>query len=172
MKMFYKVLFALLVLAALLPFAVLKDDAGKPLMSFSSFSLPDFSLPSVPLPEMRSLSASGSVPVETDDSDLSGKDVFYKWRDAAGNLHFTSDPPPDGVDYTLKGYDPDANVIRSVKPEGVATETDTGADTRASAQTRDPGDIGNPYSQESIEKLFEDAKNIEKMLNERLQQTE
>ena len=171
MKMFYKVLFALVVLAILVPFAVLKNDAGKPLMSLSSFSLPDFSLPEAPLPEMRSLSSS-KVPVEADDSDLSGKDVFYKWRDAEGNLHFTSEPPPEGVEYTLKGYDPDANVIQSVEPESVVIEAETEAATQASAQTREPGDIGNPYSQESIEKLFKDAKNIEKMLNERLQHFE
>lgn len=171
MKMIYKVLFALLVLALLVPFAVLKDDSGKPLMSLSNFSLPDFSLPDTSLPEIRSLSSS-SVPVEADDSDLSGKDVFYKWRDAEGNLHFTSDPPPKGVDYTLKGYDPNANVIRSVEPEIVAIEPDTEPDTQASAQAREPGDIGNPYSQGSIEKLFKDAKNIEKMLNERLQQSQ
>lgn len=171
MKMFYKLLFALLVLAALLPFAVLKDDAGKPLMSLSSFSLPDFSLPDASLPEMRSLSSS-SVPVEADDSDLSGKDVFYKWRDADGNLHFTSEPPPEGVDYTLKGYDPDANVIQAVQPETVAIEAEAEATSPVSTQTREPGDIGNPYSQESIEKLFNDAKNIEKILNERLQHIE
>ncbi len=171
MKLIYKVLFALLVLALLLPFAVLKNDAGKPLISLSDFSLPNFSLPEASLPEMRSLSSS-SVPVEADDSDLSGKDVFYKWRDAEGNLHFTSDPPPEGVDYTLKGYDPDANVIQSVETETGAIEAETEKAAQASAQTREPGDIGNPYSQESIEKLFKDAKNIEKMFNERLQQIE
>ncbi len=166
MKMFNKIMLALLVLALLLPFAILKDDAGKPLMSFANFSLPDFSLPELP-----SLSAS-SAPVEADDSDLYGKDVFYQWRDAEGNLHFTSEPPPAGVDYTLKGYDPKANVIQAVKPAAVASETEAEPTAQPYPQTREPGDIGNPYSQESIEKLFNDAKNIEKMLNERLQQLE
>ena len=171
MKLFTKVMLALLVLAVLLPFAVLKNDAGKPLMSFSNFSLPSVSMPEFSLPEMRTLPA-GGTPVEADDSDMSGKDVFYQWRDADGNLHFTSEPPPEGVEYSLKGYDPNANVIQAVETESIADEVEIGTAAQAPAQTRDPGEIGNPYSQESIQKLFDDAKNIEKLLNERLQQYE
>ena len=171
MKLFLKVMLALLVLALLLPFAVLKNERGEPLMSLSNLKLPGFSLPDVSLPEMPGVSA-GSAPVEADDSDLSGKDVFYKWHDGDGNLHFTTEPPPEGVAYTLKGFDPDTNVIEAVDPEPVAAETGADPAPQPQAQARDPGDIGNPYSKESIEKLFDDAKNIEKMLNERLQNLE
>ncbi len=169
MKLFNKVMLALLVLALLLPFAVLKNDEGKPLMSFSTFSLPDISLPEFSLPEMPSLPASGA-PVETDDSNPSGKNVFYQWRDADGNLNFTSEPPPEGVEFSLKGYDPNANVIQALEPMPIESEVGVEAAAQSPAQIREPGDIGNPYSRESIEKLFNDAKNIEKMLNERLQQ--
>lgn len=171
MKLFPKVMLALLVIALLLPFSVLKNDRGEPLMSLSKLKLPGFSVPEVSLPEMPSLSA-GGAPIEADDSDLSGKDVFYKWHDADGNLHFTSEPPPEGVAFTRKGFDPDTNVIRSVEPETVVTGDEADPAPQSQAQAKDPGDIGNPYSKESIEKLFNDAKNIEKMLNERLQNME
>lgn len=173
MKLFTKVMLALLVLALLLPFAVLKDDAGKPLMSFSKFRLPDFSMPEVSLPDMPSLPAK-NVPVEADDSDLGGKDVFYKWLDADGNVHFSTEPPAEGVEYTLMGFDPNANVIPAVIPATVETqgEAESKATTQAEAQSSDADEIGNPYSQESIEKLFDDAKNIQKMFNERLQNIE
>ena len=164
MKLFNKVMLAALVLALLLPFAVLKNDEGKPLMSFSSFSLPEFSLP-----EMPSLPAS-SAPVEAQGIDLGGRDVIYQWRDAHGNLNFTSEPPPEGVEFTLRGFDPDANVIPSLSPAAIEGDDGGEATAQTKAQPREPGDIGNPYSREAIEKLFEDAKNIEKMLNERLQQ--
>lgn len=169
MKLFAKIMLAVFVLALLLPFSILKDESGRPLMSLSKFKLPDISMPDVSLPDMPSLPAN-DAPVVADDSDLSGKDVFYKWQDADGRPHFTTEPPPEGVEYTLKGYDPDTNVIRSVEPipDPAAEEPE------ASAQQgdRDPGEIGNPYSKESIEKLFDDAKNIEKILNERLQSLE
>ena len=37
---------------------------------------------------------------------------------------------------------------------------------------KSPVDLENPYSTEAIEKLFEDAKNVEKLLQERFQQQE
>lgn len=169
MKLFYKVMLAALVLALLLPFSVLKDDSGRPLMSLSKFRLPGFSMPDVSLPDMPGLPAN-DAPVAADDSDLSGKDVFYKWHDADGRPHFTTEPPPEGVDYTLKGYDPDTNVIRAVEPvPDPATEA---PEAGSQQEDRDLDGIGNPYSKESIEKLFDDAKNIEKILNERLQALE
>ena len=171
MKLFNKVMLALLVLALMVPFAVLKDDRGEPLFSFSKLKLPEFSMPKLSMPDMPSLPSDGE-PVEADDSDLAGKDVFYQWLDADGNLNFTTEPPPEGTAYTLKGYDPDTNVIRAVKPETVEADAGTGPVPPAQSQSGEPGEIGNPYSQESIEKLFNDAKNIEKMLNERLQNIE
>ncbi len=173
MKLFQKVMLALLVLALLLPFAVLKDETGEPLMSFSKLKLPSFSMPKVSLPDLPKLSTE-SVPVEADDSDLSGKDVFYKWLDADGNIHFTTEPPPDGVEYTLKGYDPNANVIPAVETGTLETEAESGGKEAApvQAQPGEPGDVGNPYSQKSLEKLFDDAKKIEKTFNERLRNFE
>ena len=100
--------------------------------------------------------------------DLSGKDIFYQWYDAKGNVQFTSEPPPDGVEYTVKGFDPNANVIQAVEP--LPAEGDEPAAVSEAKPSDD--DIGNPYSQEAIEKLFKDAQNIEKMLNERLKQQE
>jgi hypothetical protein len=118
MKLFAKLMIAVLILAMLLPFTILKGPDGKTLLSFSDFSLPDFNLPDFNLPDMPKM-PSVDMPGAS-DGDLAGKDLFYKWYDADGNVQFT-------------------------KPE----------------------DIGNPYSQESIKKLFEDAKNIEKLLNQR-----
>lgn len=164
MKLFVKLMLALLVIGLLLPFTLLKDDSGKPLASFSDFGLPDFSLPSLP----RFSSGGSSTPVPDSDDNLDGKVLFYKWYDADGDVQFTSEPPAEGVEYTVKGFDPDANVIQAVKlPAGDSADGES-----SSAAGKSATDIGNPYSKETIEKLFEDAKNVEKLLQERLQQQE
>jgi len=163
MKLFAKIMIAVLFIALLLPFTILKNDAGDTLMSISDLSLPSFSLPDLP-------GIPGSGEITSAVESLDGKDIFYKWYDAEGNVQFTSEPPPDGIEYTVKGFDPNANVIQAVKvPQHQASPGDP-EPIRQNATG--PEEIGNPYSKESIEKLFEDAKNIEKMLNQRLKDQE
>ncbi len=161
MKLFVKLMIAVLVLALLLPFTILKGRDGNTLMSLSDFSLPDFSMPD--LPKAPRIDMPGAS-----EESLVGKDLFYKWYDAEGNVQFTTEPPADGIDYTVKGFDPDANVIQAVELPVGEPEADQAADG-GSAQS---DDIGNPYSQENIEKLFKDAKNVEKLLNQRLKDQE
>ena len=164
MKLFAKVMIALLVIGILLPFTILKGNDGDTLMSFSNFSLPDISLPDWNRPKS---SSSESIAVSAPDNDLSGKDIFYKWYDADGNLQFTSELPADGVEYTIKGYDPDANVIQAVKAR--PKETTAKKATPDQNENVNPDQSVNPYSPESIKNLLDDTKNIEKLLNQRLQ---
>ena len=159
MKLFTKLMIAVLVIAVALPFTVLKDDSGKPLLSIPDLSVPDFSMPDF-----------GKVEQLAPDIDIgSGKDLIYEWYDAEGNRNFSSEPPPEGIEFTVRGYDPDANVIQAIKlPE----ETVDDREGNAAKPIKQPDDSANPYSPEAVEKLFEDAKNIEKLLNERLKQQE
>jgi hypothetical protein len=156
---------SILVLAMLLPFTILKDEDGNTLMSFSDFRLPDLSLSNFSIPDMPSIS-DGTQQVSLDE-DLGGKDVFYKWYDTEGNVQFTSEPPPEGTEFTLKGFDPDANVIQSVKLPTVDPGEEESSATGNNPEN--PEEIVNPYSQDSIKKLFEDTRNIEKLLKQRLQ---
>ena len=114
MKLFGKLLIAALVIAILLPFTILKGKDGKPLMNLSSLKLPKIGLPDLPsLPE----SATSGMKSEADGEET----VIYQWKDSTGSIQFTNIPPPEGVEYTVKGYNPDANVIQSVKlPEAYA----------------------------------------------------
>lgn len=161
---------AVLFIAMLLPFTILKDDSGDTLMSFSdislpNLSLPDFSMPDFSMPDLPKISdAKNSAPL---DEDLSGKDVFYKWYDSNGNIQFTSEPPPEGIEYTLKGFDPDTNVIQAIK----SPPEESGSDESTPVQNKstDAEEIGNPYSPDSIKKLFEDTEKIEKLLEQRFQ---
>jgi len=160
MKLFVKLMLALVVLALLLPFTILKDDQGKTLMSFSDFNMPDFNIPDLPgMPSGKSLvpSVNGSA----------GMDVFYKWHDAEGNVHFTTEPPADGVDYTTKEFDPDANLIQAVEvpdPETTTEKPATAAQREVSSGNEQPG----IYDVDKINKLFDDTENIEILLQQRM----
>lgn len=154
-----------LVVAFLLPFTVLKDDQGKTLMSFSDFRLPNFGLADFKMPDMP-----GRDRLLPTDAGDSREDIIYRWNDAKGNVHFTTEPPPDGIEYTVKGYNPDANVIRAVKlpaEEPVAEQPASTAEP-ASKDMSSAQDAGNPYNKDNVQKLFDDSKNIEQLLNQRL----
>jgi len=163
MKLFVKLMIAALVIAVLLPFTILKGRDGNSLLSIPDFNLPDISLPELPdLPSVDMPGASGE--------SLGGKDIFYKWYDAKGNVQFTTEPPADGIEYTVKGFDPDTNVIQAVEIPVIEPTSD--ANESEGQNSAKPEDGTNPYSQEGIKKLFEDAKNIEKLLNQRAKDQE
>jgi len=159
MKLLVKLLIAALFIAVMLPFTLLKGHDGDTLMSFSDFSLPVISIPNFSIPDLAELFASKKI-TPSSDNDLNGKDIFYKWYDNEGNIHFTTEPPPDDIEYTRKGFDPDANVIPAVK---IPTEVSTSEQENSTA----PEDSINPYSADAVKKLFEETKGIEKSLNQR-----
>ena len=164
MKLFVKLMIAALFIAVLLPFTLLKGDDGDTLKSFSDFSLPDISMVNFSMPDLSGFFGSKKITPSSDD-DLSGKDIFYKWYDSEGNIQFTTEPPPDGVEYKLKGFDPDANLIQAVKIP--AKESTADESTPVQEKSAGPEDGVNPYSADHIKKLFDDTKNIEKLLNQR-----
>lgn len=167
MKLFAKLMIAVLFIGMMLPFTILKGPDGKTLMSLSDITMPDFSMPEMP---KFSRAFKGSEPVPGDDSDLSGKDLFYQWYDDQGNVQFTTEPPAQGIEYTIKGFDPDTNVIQAVKAPSEQSAADA-ADTDQQ-QSAKPDDIGNRYSGDSIKKLLDGARNVEKLINQRYQDKE
>jgi hypothetical protein len=166
MKLFAKLMIAVLFIAMLLPFTILKDNHGSTLMSFSDIGLPSISMPKFSMPVFF---GSSNITPSSDD-DLSGKDIFYKWYDSEGNIQFTTEPPADGVEYTLKGFDPNANVIQSVKIPPRKSAADESTATQAIP--RSPEDGVNPYSGDHVKKMIEDTKNIEKLLSQRYKDQE
>jgi hypothetical protein len=169
MKLFTKMLISVLVIALLLPFTLLKGKDGSAMLNVMDLNFPSVSMPELSMPDFLSLDLPGSAGRigNSDDESLTGKDVIYKWTDANGNLQFSNNRPPEGVVYTLKGYDPNLNVIQAV--ETPATMLETVSEFESKKKITSAKDIGSPYSIEKIEKLFEDANNIENLLNQRME---
>lgn len=164
MKLFVKLIFAALFLAVALPFTVLKGKDGRPLMSIGDLKMPNISLPKVP----------DAIDVPKIPGNGGRKDIIYQWRDADGVMQFTTQPPPAGIEYSAKGYDPNTNLIQSVEiapqpsSEGLNSESEQNQGNRVEGLS----DIGSPYSPEKIEKLIDDANNVQKLLNDRMKQQE
>lgn len=164
MKLFAKLMLAVLVLAMLLPFTILKDDSGKTLMSFADFEWPDFSAVSLPkAPVVDSIGDSAG--------NIGGTNTVYKWFDSEGIIQFTTDPPPEGVEFEVRYFDPDVNVIESVEMPSAETPAAKGDEVSEDSSTADDSDF-NVYSPDSLKKLFEKAGNVEKLLKERFQSQE
>ncbi len=160
MKLFGKLLIAALVIGILLPFTILKGKDGRTLMHISDLKVPGLELPD--LPKISSLPTTSSG---KEVANSSAGTVIYQWKDSGGNIQFTSNPPSAGVEYTVKGYDPNTNVIQSVKLPEVGTRS---AEQGRNEETTKNNGISKVYSPKSIEKLFDDANNVEKLLNDRL----
>lgn len=158
MKLLIKFMIAILVIGILLPFTFLKGKDGAPLLSFNDWKLPKM----VGLSDMPDSSAG--------IQDSEGNDVIFRWTDAEGNFQFSNTLPPAGIEYTEMAYDPNLNVIKAVEVVTEIPEEVVGNESQK--KVTGAGDIGNPYSPEKIEKLFEDANNIENMLNQRLENQE
>ena len=168
MKLFTKMLIAILVIALLLPFTLLKGKDGSAMLNFGDLNSPSVSLPELSMPDFLSSGLPG-LPgriSSSDDESLTGNDVIYKWTDADGNLQFSNNRPPEGVVYTLKGYDSNLNVIQAVETR--ATSPEAVPEFESKKKVTSVNNIGSPYSVERIEKLFEDANNIENLLNQRM----
>ena len=148
MKLILMLSGAALVIAAVLSFTILKGEDGKTLLSFSDFKIPeidlaDFSL--MNLPESW----------WTTSSELPGAEItIYKWTDIEGNLQFSNSPPPEGIEYTVKKYNPNENVIPAVSTDS----SDAGQLLNKSSQD---GDFSDIFSPGVIEKLFKDANNVD-----------
>ena len=159
MKLFIKLMITILVIGVLLPFTILKGKDGRPLLSFSDLKLPESDIP-----------LADKLKSAEDVDNLGSGDVIYNWTDDEGNIQFSNSPPPTGVEYTVKDYDPNLNVIQAV--EVTVDEPEEELNSESEKPITGTGDIGNPYSPEKIEKLFEDTKNIEKLLNQRIKNQE
>jgi hypothetical protein len=163
MKLFKKLVLSALVIALLLPFTLLKDEEGKTLMSLSSLKLPDFKMLNLKMPDLP-----GSKQLVLSVDGQGRKDIVYRWNDSEGAIHFTTGPPAEGIKFTLKGYDPNANVIQAVKlPEIELPAEPVATDETASSEQNSPPDLESTYSKDGILKLFDDSKNIEQLLNQR-----
>jgi len=87
----------------------------------------------------------------------------YKWKDKAGEWHFSNHPPPEGVASSVKVYRSDVNITQA--PKAAPKPTD-----QPSAATPDTAVPLLPITDPArVKQLFDDAKNVQNLVNDRKQ---
>lgn len=117
---------------------------------FSNFKLPVFSVSTPDLSNINPLSK--------------GTDTAFKWTDENGVIHYSNEPPAGGEHAEIIEVNPDTNLIQGTEITQTAT--------KEPAKTVITPVEGPVYAPENIQKLMDDAKNVEKVLQERHKQQE
>lgn len=93
-------------------------------------------------------------------SPVSGTQTVYKWVDANGVTQYSTEAPPETTVAQTLELDPNTNIVQSVKlPEEAAEES------KSTPQVALPE--GPIYSPDNVKQLMDNAKNVQKLLNER-----
>lgn len=115
--------------------------------------------------DMKVPDLSFSSPKLDDINPLSDSNKVYKWVDENGVTQYSSEAPPESVKSKILDIDPNVNVVQGLKLEEDDTEEIAQTQTNALPQ-------GSVYNPQAIKKLMDDAKNVQKKLNERYKEQE
>ena len=124
-----------------------------------SFSLPDLSkakdmIPSPSLPTIR-------VPKT---------ETAYKWKDENGVIHYSSEPPSGDQLAEKLDVNPDTNLVQGVAIQKKPEQMTKNEEDKREIQPSMPS--GNIYKPETIQKLMNDANEVQEKLNERYENLE
>ena len=115
----------------------------------STFHLPDFHFPTWTTPDLDVLT--------------SKPETAYKWVDENGITHYANESPENQSAELIK-VDPNTNLIRGIDLPESDNKNNENSNTAVAPA---PGPL---YPPENVQKLIQDAKNIENVLHERQQQ--
>ena len=108
--------------------------------------------------------------------------TFYKWQDATGSWHYGEDPPANAqsltaitlrlTDNVVPAFqDPNAVVENEEEfAESDSAELDNASKNNKKKGKKKGGDLENPYSPEQIQKLFENANQLQETMSQRTDQ--
>lgn len=106
-------------------------------------------------------------PLDTLDSTT----TVYRWKDTDGNVHFSNRLPEGASGVESLEIDPDANLILGVEPSPGAPSGRPGTASDVISPAG-PEAVGNPYSADGVQKLIDQAKQVQELVNQRFKQQE
>ncbi len=118
MKIFVKLLMALVVLAVIAPF-YLKNQQGTSLMSVNNLKMPDLGMPKIPesvQSTVTEMATQASISPDVDQSEPKIK--IHKWKDENGVWHFSStDDSARGIKSKVILLNPGKNKFTPTPPK-------------------------------------------------------
>ena len=125
------------------------------------------------LPSMTSSEKPASVPKNLTNAVTDEKVTYYRWVDAQGQVHFSSQAPT-GEQVEKKTLMPNTNVVQATKIPEPEEEVTVGGRVVTLTKKGGKGGSGsgedeafNPYSPEGVQKMFENAQDAAKMMDTR-----
>lgn len=156
-----RLLLMVLVIAAIVPFTLSLRD-GRPLLSLADLRRPQ--LPELPAMKLPQLALTGA---SEEPRKAGGEVIIYRWRGGDGSWQFCNEAPPAGIPYESIAVDPDANLIQGVDAVGTPPPRESGEGVEPAA----PG-LPLTLSPEQIGKLFDTARGVQRLTDERQSQLE
>lgn len=137
-----------------LPFSFLKNLTGN-LQSTAREKLSD----------LKTLERPKNQKTETGEVLNTGNATVYKWRDAEGVLHYSSEPPPQGTQASTMLLDSKVNVLSAVKAPISESQPEKSAAKEVVAEG-----LSNPYTPEGVKEIMDKTKKTQKQMQERMEQ--
>ncbi len=158
MKLFYKLLMLTVVAAVAAPF-ILKDGAGRPLMTLDKLHMPEISTPALPGVASTLREVASKLP-DMDLDKARAKVTAYKWQDAEGVWHFSDKPDGGGEEISI---DPDASVMEfdGIPVAAPATKPALPSRPREDNATQSPSLPG------SVTSLMEQVRGVNQLAQDR-----
>ena len=129
--------------------------------------LPTFKYPQLPtltLPTMPDIK-----PPTADDKDKQPAKVskIYKWRGDDGSWHFSENLPEGETAEEEIFFNVETNIVESLPGTRNIKHTTTVLDEQPVKQQPVPAVNANPYSKKTIDKLLNDARSVQKIMDQR-----
>lgn len=107
-----------------------------------------------------------SVNVDSMIQSEGDTEAIYKWQDQNGGWHYSNESPPEGTVFETIEVQPNANIVAAVKsPESPPTVAEQKTTPKPAPESED--EDPSLYSPDGIKKLMDDAKNVQKQLDDR-----
>gem|GEM_PF-1876214 len=121
----------------------------------------------MPVPGLSKISESVTKLFDFSGEGSSDSKYLYKWRNAKGIIHYTSEKPAADIEVETIELSRDTNIVPAVS-EASIKQNDS---HKPSPETRNL-DVSavNHYSPQGIEQLFDQANNVKDIVNEHYEQ--
>ncbi len=167
LKFIFKIIIVILLMFGLSNYANYLMTGKTPDISFEK--------PSLPKIDISKLTGSVSEKFDSIKKENSNEDTYlYKWRDAKGVIHYTSEKPSNNIaNIESIKINNDTNVVPSVPSVSSVSSNEEESVQQQSVASELPTEIPpNLYSPEGVKQLFDQAKNVQNQMNEQFQEQE
>jgi len=120
--------------------------------------LPDLSLPAMPDIKLLGKGEQEALPATVSK--------VYKWRGNDGSWHFSENVPEGVTTQQAIFLNADTNLIQGLPSADKVSKVVAPSNNQAASQATKPLSL-NPYSPSAIEKIFDDARGVQKIMDQR-----